>query len=110
MDQIAKANKGRPDDPMRIEGCIWYCMEQDMQEGHLYQDKQQLQKKAYGQLNKGYQREAVTEMAVYKVHIEQYFLYGCLSCPRAAGDDADRMAERLPDALLLFRGKAESSR
>lgn len=67
VDEIAKANKGKPDDPMRIEGCIWYCMEQDMQEGHLYQDKQQLQKKAYGQLNKGYQREAVTEMAVYKV-------------------------------------------
>ena len=42
-------------------------MEQDMQEGHLYQDKQQFQKKVYGQLNKGYQRETVTEMAVYKV-------------------------------------------
>ena len=67
VDEIAKANKGKPDDPLRIEGCIWYCMEQDMQEGHLYQDKQQFQRKVYEQLNKGYQGEAVTEMAVYKV-------------------------------------------
>lgn len=67
VDEIAKANKGKPDDPMRIEGCIWYCVEQDMQEGHLYQDKQQFQRKVYEQLNKGYQGEAVTEMAVYKV-------------------------------------------
>lgn len=67
VDEIAKANRGKPDDPMRIEGCIWYCMEQDMQEGHLYQDKQQFQKKVYGQLNAGYDRETVTEMAVYKV-------------------------------------------
>ena len=67
VDEIAKANKGKPDDPLRIEGCIWYCMEQDMQEGNLFQDKQQFQRKVYEQLNKGYQEEAVTEMAVYKV-------------------------------------------
>ncbi len=67
VDEIAKANKGKPDDPLRIEGCIWYCMEQDMQEGNLFQDKQQFQRKVYEQLNKGYQGEAVTEMAVYKV-------------------------------------------
>lgn len=67
VDEIAKANKGKPDDPLRIEGCIWYCVEQDKQEGHLFQDKQQFQRKVYGQLNKGYQGEAVTEMAVYKV-------------------------------------------
>ena len=30
VDEIAKANRGKPDDPLRIEGCIWYCMEQDM--------------------------------------------------------------------------------
>ena len=67
VDEIAKANRGKPDDPLRIEGCIWYCMEQDMQEGNLFQDKQQFQRKVYEQLNKGYQGEAVTEMAVYKV-------------------------------------------
>ena len=67
VDAIAKANKGKPDDPLRIEGCIWYCMEQDMQEGHLYQDKQKFQKKVYEQLNAGYDGETVTEMAVYKV-------------------------------------------
>ncbi|MEZ3492937.1 SF1B family DNA helicase RecD2 [Faecalibaculum rodentium] len=67
VDEIAKANKGKPDDPMRIEGCVRYCMEQEMQEGHLYQDKQQFQKKVYEQLNAGYGREAVTEVDVYKV-------------------------------------------
>ena len=67
VDEIAKANKGKPSDPMRIEGCIRYCMEMEMQEGHLYQDKQQFQKKVYEQLNKGYQGEAVTEVEVYKV-------------------------------------------
>ncbi len=67
VDEIAKANNGKPDDPMRIEGCIHYCMEMEMQEGHLYQDKQQFQKKVYEQLNVGYGREAVTEMEVYKV-------------------------------------------
>ncbi len=66
VDEIAKANKGKPDDPMRIEGCIHYCMEMEMQEGHLYQDKQLFQKKVYEQLNAGYGREAVTEMEVYK--------------------------------------------
>ncbi len=67
VDEIAKANKGKPGDPMRIEGCIRYCMELEMQEGHLYQDKQQFQKKVYEQLNRGYQGEAVTEVEVYKV-------------------------------------------
>lgn len=67
VDEIAKANRGKPDDPMRIEGCIRYCMEQEMQEGHLYQDRQLFQKKVHGQLNKGYQGEAVTEVAVYRV-------------------------------------------
>ena len=67
VDEIAKANRGKPDDPMRIEGCIQYCMEQDLQEGHLYQYRQQLQKKVYEQLNRGYQGEAVTEAAVYRV-------------------------------------------
>ncbi len=38
---------------MRIEDCIQYCMEQGMQEGHLYQYRQQLQKKVHEQLNRG---------------------------------------------------------
>lgn len=67
VDEIAKANRGKPNDPMRISGCIHYCMELEMQEGHLYQDKQQFQKKVYEQLNAGYGREAVTEVEVYKV-------------------------------------------
>lgn len=50
---------------MRIESCIHYCMEQSIQEGHLYADKQEFQKKVYEQLNYGYAGEAVTEKEVY---------------------------------------------
>ena len=39
--------------------------------------------------------------------IEQHLLYRGLPRAGAAGDDADRMAERLPDALLLLRGEAD---
>jgi len=34
VDEIARANKCRPNDPMRIEGCIYYCIELETQEGH----------------------------------------------------------------------------
>ena len=40
--------------------------------------------------------------------IEQHLLYRGLSCSGSPGDDADRVAECLPDALLLFRGKADA--
>lgn len=66
VDEIAKANKCRLNDPMRIEGCIHYCMEQEIQEGHLFQDKQLFQKKVYEQLNYGYKQEVVSEVEVYQ--------------------------------------------
>ena len=66
VDEIAKANRCRLNDPMRIEGCIQYCMELEMQEGHLYQDKQLFQRKVYEQLNHGYSTEVVTEREVYQ--------------------------------------------
>lgn len=66
VDEIAKANKCRLNDPMRIEGCIRYCMELETQEGNLYADKQQFQKKVYEQLNHGYQTEVVSEREVYQ--------------------------------------------
>lgn len=66
VDNIAKANKCRLNDPMRIEGCIHYCMEQETQEGHLYQDNLQFQKKVYEQLNHGYPEEVVSEAEVYQ--------------------------------------------
>ena len=40
--------------------------------------------------------------------IEQHLLYRGLSCSGAAGDDTDRVAERFPDTLLLFRGKDDA--
>ena len=66
VDEIAKANKCRLNDPMRIEGCIHYCMELEIQEGHLYQDKQIFQKKVLEQLNHGYEKEVVSEWEVYQ--------------------------------------------
>lgn len=66
VDEIAKANRCRLNDPMRIEGCIHYCMELGIQEGHLFCDKQLFQKKVYEQLNSGYSKEVVSEVEVYQ--------------------------------------------
>ncbi len=66
VDEIAKANKCRLNDSMRIEGCILYCMELEAQEGHLYVDKHLFQKKVYEQLNHKYQNEVVSEVEVYQ--------------------------------------------
>lgn len=38
VDEIARANHCRPNEPLRIEGCIGYCMELEMQNGNLYAD------------------------------------------------------------------------
>ena len=65
VDEIARANHCRPNEPLRIEGCIGYCME--LQNGNLYADKQKFQKQVHGQLNRGYAEEVVTEIEVYKV-------------------------------------------
>ena len=67
VDEIAKANHCRPNEPLRIEGCIGYCMELEMQNGNLYADKQKFQKQVHEQLNRGYATEVVTEVEVYKV-------------------------------------------
>lgn len=67
VDEIAKANKCRPNDPMRIEGCIHYCFEKETQDGHLYVNKQKFQKAVHEQLNYGYSGEVVTEREVYNV-------------------------------------------
>lgn len=66
VDEIAKANRCRLNDPMRIEGCVYYCMEQEVQEGHLYQDKDIFQKKVYMHLNHGYEKEVVSEAEIYQ--------------------------------------------
>ena len=67
VDEIARANKCPPNDPMRIEGCIHYCTELSMQEGHLFYEKQLFQKQVFEQLNHGYEKESVTEYEVYQV-------------------------------------------
>lgn len=66
VDAIAKAIQCRPDDSMRIEGCIRYCMEQENQEGNLYCEKEVFQKKVYDQLNQGYTGEVVTSAMIYQ--------------------------------------------
>ena len=64
VDEIAKSSHCRLDDPMRIEGCIHYCMELITQEGHLYQEKEIIQKKVWEQLNHGYSKEVVSEAEI----------------------------------------------
>lgn len=64
VDEIARSNRCRLNDPMRIEGCIRYCMELITQEGHLYQEKEEIQKKVWEQLNHGYNREVVSETEI----------------------------------------------
>jgi len=66
VDRIARATGCRLNDPMRIDGCIDYCMEQELQLGNLYQEKQVFQKNVYKQLNTGCREEAVTELEVYQ--------------------------------------------
>lgn len=66
VDAIAKSIQCRPNDSMRIEGCIRYCMEQENQEGHLCCKKNTLREKVYSQLNHGYAREAVTPDEIFQ--------------------------------------------
>lgn len=67
VDEIARANQCRPDDPMRIEGCIDYCMDQIMKDGHLFQEKEQFTDMVYRQLNEGFSSEVVQEREVSAV-------------------------------------------
>lgn len=66
VDEIAKANQCRLNDPLRIEGCIHYCMELEMQKGHLFQEKELFQGIVYEQLNHGYASEVVSAADVSK--------------------------------------------
>ena len=79
VDAIAKAIRCSPNDPMRIEGCIRYCMEQENQAGHLCCKKDEFREKVYGQLNYGYVSEAVTPAEIsqelYHLVQEQEFFY-----------------------------------
>ena len=67
VDEIASANQCKLNDPMRIEGCIDYCMDQMMKEGHLYQEKEQFTDMVYRQLNEGFSSEVVMEREVSTV-------------------------------------------
>lgn len=105
VDEIAKANRCRPNDPMRIEGCIHYCFEQETQNGHLYVNKQNFQKAVYEQLNQGYRKEAVTEREVYNViykmflQKELYYEEGALYLARFYGFECGA-AKRLVSLLM----------
>lgn len=59
VDEIAKANQGRPDAPLRISSCVHYCLEQEMQAGNLYQDRDTIMEQVYKLLNHGYSYIAV---------------------------------------------------
>lgn len=60
VDEIARANRCRLNDPLRIEGCIHYCMGNEMQEGHLYQEKDRFTDTVHKQLGEGFSREVVS--------------------------------------------------
>lgn len=80
VDEIAKANHCRPNDSMRIEGCIHYCMDLAAQEGHLYLEKEVIQKRVWEQLNYGYgNNEVVSEAEVsselYRLVKEKVLLF-----------------------------------
>lgn len=105
VDEIAKANKCRPNDPMRIEGCIHYCFEKETQDGHLYVNKQQFQKAVHEQLNYGYSGEVVTEREVYNgiyklfSQKELYYEDGALYPARFYGFECEA-AKRLVSLLM----------
>jgi len=67
VDGIARANSCRLNDPLRIEGCIDYCMDIEMQEGHLYQESNQFTDTVYKQLNEGFGQEVVSEREISNV-------------------------------------------
>lgn len=64
VDEIARSNRCRLNDPMRIEGCIRYCMEEITKKGHLYQVKEEIQKIVWEQLNHDYSSEVVSEAEI----------------------------------------------
>lgn len=67
VDAIAKANKKPPNDPMRIEGGVDYCLAKALQDGHLYLEKTNLQAMVHNLLNDGYEAEVVKMLDVHNV-------------------------------------------
>lgn len=51
VDQIAKNNGGKLNDPLRIESCIFYCIQRGMEEGHLFLKQDVLINSTFQQLN-----------------------------------------------------------
>ena len=105
VDEIAKANHCRLNDPMRIAGCIHYCMELATQEGHLYQEKEKVQKMVWEQLNYGYSHEVVKEVEVsnelYRLVKENvmYFEDGALYAAKLHRYECEA-AKRLAELLI----------
>lgn len=64
VDQIARANQGEPDDPLRIRGCLWYVMELGMKAGNLYEEKETFIRKAYAYLNEGFHEKVVNRQQI----------------------------------------------
>ena len=111
VDKIAKANKGKPNDPMRIEGCIHYCLETIAQEGHLCQQKEVIQRNVWDQLNYGYDRIVVSETEISRVLYqmvrmkELYFDDGALY-PAKFYEYECKAATRIAELLLQEQNEA----
>lgn len=101
VDEIAKANQCRLNDSLRIEGCIRYCMEIGMQQGHLFQEKELFLGRVHEQLNYGYQEEVVAEADISKemyrmvndkilcyenggLYLARFYGYECMSARKLA--------------------------
>ena len=123
VDEIARSNRCRLNDPMRIEGCIHYCMELITQEGHLYQEKEEIQTKVWEQLNHGYNKEVVSEAEIsrelYRLVKENvlYFENGALYPAKlykyeseAAKNLAELLVQETEDMSLIDALIAEAQR
>ena len=108
---------------MRIEGCIHYCMELITQEGHLYQEKEEIQTKVWEQLNHGYNKEVVSEAEIsrelYRLVKEKvlYFENGALYPAKlykyeceAAKNLAELLVQETEDMSLIEALIAEAQR
>lgn len=113
VDEIARATGCRLDDPLRMEGCIRYCMDLEMKNGHLYLEREELKKNVYEQLNKNCQGEVASARdittAIYrmvtsrKLVAEDTVLYdsGCFLNEVRAADAIAEMLVQEDDAIQV---------
>lgn len=111
VDQIARANQGEPDDPLRIRGCLWYVMELGMRAGNLYLEKEAFIRNSYAYLNEGFPGEAVNRKQICVVANqmaadEELIVDGAAVYTKTAYEQEEETAEAL--ARLLIREPDET--